>query len=185
MIPDDAKLVFKGKLFDVYQWEQEQFDGTYKTYERLRRRPSVTILPITTEEKFLICEEEQPSRGKFLSIPGGQIDDGDASPEIAAARELLEETGYAGKLELWMQTRPYGNKIEWDVHNYIARDIRKVAEQKLDAGERITPRAMEFDEFIEIALHDSDFRNVEITLAVIDTMRKKGGLDELKKFLIG
>ena len=185
MIPSDAKLVFKGKLFDVYQWEQEQFDGTYKTYERLRRKPSVTILPITEDGKFLICEEEQPSRGKFLSIPGGQVDEGDASPEIAAARELLEETGYMGTLKLWMQTHPYGNKIEWDVHNYIARGCRRIAEQKLDSGERIRPFLVDFEKFIEIVLYDENFRNVEVTLAVMDAMRKTRGLDELKKFLIG
>ena len=56
-IPKDAKLVFKGKLFDVYQWQQERFDGSFATYERLRRRPSVTIIPITTAGKVIICEE--------------------------------------------------------------------------------------------------------------------------------
>lgn len=185
MIPKNAKLVFKGILFDVYQWQQEMFDGTFKTFERLRRKPSVTILPITGDWKIMLCEEEQPSRGKFLSTPGGQIDMTDPSPEIAAARELLEETGHEGNLELWIETHPYGNKIDWTVHNYIARDIRKVAEQRLDAGERITIRLVDFDEFVEIVLHNENFRNVELTLAVMNALRKPGGLDELKKLLLG
>lgn len=182
MIPKDAKLVFKGVLFDVYQWQQEMFDGTFMMYERLRRRPSVTVLPITSDGKIMLCEEEQPSRGKFLSTPGGQINDNEA-PDHAVARELLEETGYSGDLELWMETHPYGNKIEWDVHNYIARDCKKVAEQDLDAGERITPRWVSFDEFIKIVLEDDNFRNVELTLAVINAIRKPDGLAELKKLL--
>mgnify|MGYP001565553818 FL=1 len=182
MIPKDAKLVFKGVLFDVYQWQQERFDGTFATYERLRRRPSVTILPITTDGKIMLCEEEQPSRGKFLSTPGGQVDSGEAHGD-AAARELLEETGYQGKLEFWMETHPYGNKVEWTVHNYIARDCKKVAEQHLDAGERITLRFVIFDEFVKIVLENDNFRNVELTLAVINAMRKPNGLEQLKKLL--
>jgi len=31
-IPKDAKLVFKGKIFDVYQWQQKVYDGTTVTY---------------------------------------------------------------------------------------------------------------------------------------------------------
>ena len=183
-IPKDAKLVFKGVLFDVYQWQQEAFDGKFMTYERIRRRPSVTILPIMPDGKIMLCEEEQPLRDKFLSTPGGQVDDGE-SPEHAAARELLEETGYEGDLEFWMETRPYGNKIEWTVHNYIAWNCRKVAGQHLDAGERITPKLLDFEQFIDMVLANSNFRSAEITLVVMQAMRKPGGLEELKKFLLG
>ena len=126
MIPKDAQLVFKGRLFNVYQWQQEMFDGSSMTYERLRRKPSVTLLPIMPDGKIMLCEEEQPHRGKFLSTPGGQVEEGEM-PEVAAIRELLEETGYSGELEFWMVTNPYGNKIEWEVHNYIARNCHKIA----------------------------------------------------------
>jgi|SRR3989344_4485936 len=180
MIPKEAKLVYRGRLFEVYNWEQEQFDGTFKTYEQLRRRSSVTILPITADNKIMLCEEEQPARGKFLSTPGGQIDDGE-KPEAAAVRELLEETGYEGKLKFWMETHPYRNKIDWTVHNYIAHDIRKISDQKLDAGERVRPFFVDFDEFIDVVLNNDDFRNVELTLAVINAMRKHDGIEQLKK----
>lgn len=182
MIPKDAKLVFKGVLFDVYQWQQEMFDGSFRTYERLRRKPSVTVLPITAEGKLMLCEEEQPGRGKFLSTPGGQVEAGE-SPEHAAERELLEETGYTGRLEFWMTSQPYGNKIEWEVHNYIVRDCYKVTEQHLDAGERITPIFLDFELFIDAVLTSPNFRNVETIMAVVQAMRTPSGLEGLKKFL--
>lgn len=181
-IPKDAKLVFKGVLFDVYQWQQEMFDGTFATFERLRRKSSINVLAIMEDGKFMLCEEEQPTRGKFLCVPGGQVDR-DEKPEFAGARELREETGCEGTLELWMETNPYGNKIDWTVYSYIARNCKKVAEQHLDAGERITTRFVDFEKFIDIALTDPTFQNVEITQAVMNALRKPNGLDELKKLL--
>lgn len=36
-IPENAKLVFKGKIFDTYQWEQEMYDGSRVTFEKIKR----------------------------------------------------------------------------------------------------------------------------------------------------
>ena len=184
-IPKDAKRVHKGLLFDVYQWEQKMFDGTEKTYEKLKRRDSVTILPITEDGKIILGREQQPAREPFVSIPGGQVDDGEES-EHAARRELLEETGYEpGELFLWQTVQPYGNKIEWDVYGYIARGCKKVADQHLDAGEKIELQLVTFDEFIQIAAFDENFRVEELTKIILRAMLNPGGLDELKKLLLG
>jgi len=48
-IPDNATMVFKGKTFDVYQWEQEMFDGKKKIWERLKRNHSIDIIAVSTE----------------------------------------------------------------------------------------------------------------------------------------
>ncbi len=182
MIPEDAKLVFKGQLFDVYQWQQEMFDGSFATFERLRRKPSVNVVPITSDGKILMCDEEQPTRGKFVCIPGGQVE-GEEDFEAAAMRELKEETGYEGDFEFWMETTPYGNKVEWSVMSYVARNCKKVTDQHLDSGERISLRSVDFDTFVDIAISDPLFQNAEITLAVMDAMRKPDGLEKLRMFL--
>ncbi len=36
-IPPNAKRVFKGIIFDVYQWQQKMFDGSKETFEMLKR----------------------------------------------------------------------------------------------------------------------------------------------------
>jgi ADP-ribose pyrophosphatase len=65
-IPDNATLVFKGKTFDVYQWEQEMFDGRKKTWERLKRNHSVDIIAVSPENEIYILEEQQPGRPPFF-----------------------------------------------------------------------------------------------------------------------
>lgn len=183
MIPKDAKLVFKGVLFDVYHWQQEMFDGTKKTYEKLKRRDSVTILPVTSDGKIILGREQQPGRKPFRSIAGGQVDDGE-TPEHAARRELLEETGYeSGELVLWQVVHPYGEKVEWSVHGYIARGCKKVAEQQLDSGERISLELVTFDEFTQIAAFDPDFRVLELTLIVLRALQKPEEMQNLHTLL--
>jgi len=52
-IPSNAKLAFKGVIFEVWQWEQEMFDGTTEIFERIWRLPTVEIIA-TVGDKILI-----------------------------------------------------------------------------------------------------------------------------------
>lgn len=151
--PDHAKKVFDGVIYDVYQWPQELYDGSTATYERLNRQDTVIVIGITPDKKILLVDEEQPHIPLSTKFIAGKIDPGE-TPEIAAKRELLEETGYqTDKLELWFKYQPDIN-IDWTVYTFIARDIKKVAEQQLEGGEKINPVLMTFDEFIEFTLTD-------------------------------
>lgn len=50
-LPKNAKIVNKGIIFDTYHWEQEQFDGSIKIFEAIKRNPTVQIFAITKEKK--------------------------------------------------------------------------------------------------------------------------------------
>lgn len=91
-IPANAQKVFKGKLFDIYQWKQELFDGKKVTFEKLKRPDTVNVIPITSNGEIVISEQEQPGTDPFIGCLGGRIDEGE-EPLEAAKRELLEETG--------------------------------------------------------------------------------------------
>ncbi len=45
LVPRNAELVFSGKVFDVYQWPQELFDGTTKPLRCLNVRIQLKSLP--------------------------------------------------------------------------------------------------------------------------------------------
>lgn len=171
-IPPQAKRVFKGVIFDVYQWEQEMFDGSKQTFEMAKRPDTVEVIAMQGD-KVLIAEQEQPGRPKFLSLFGGRCEEGEESL-LAAQRELLEETGLASNdWELWRTYQP-GGKIDWTLYYYIARNCTNIADQKLDSGERIHIRALSFTEFIE-TVASKEFGDYEM---VADVLRMK--LDPIK-----
>lgn len=183
-IPKDAKKVLSGVIFDVYQWQQKMFDGSYSTFEMLKRPDTVDILAVTKDKKILLLEQEQPGRDKFLCIPAGRVDK-DETPLEAAKRELLEETGYkATSYELLYTSQPAGSFIDWILYGFVAKGCQKVKDQNPDAGEKIKVREISFDEFVKTA-GSKDFRDIELTLKVLRASVNKGEMDKLKKRLIG
>ena len=182
-LPKDAKRVFSGILFDVYHWEQELFDGTKATFEKLRRNDSSVVIPVLDDGRLLLTEDEQPGRLSVLTFPGGQGEEGE-DPETLARRELLEETGYeAGELILWKAEQP-SSKIEWAIYMYIARNCKKVSEPELDAGERITLRPVTLDQLIALA-DDPAFQNREMVLDLVKARYDEKERAVLEKTLFG
>ncbi len=149
-LPEGARRVFEGVLFDVYQWDQEMYDGSKRVFEKLVRRDSSVIVPILEDGRVLLIEDEQPARGKHLTFPGGVLDEGEV-PEAGARRELLEETGYEpGVVESLFDVDPW-SKIDWRIHYFLGRNCKKISEPLVQAGEKITLRPVSFEEFVELA----------------------------------
>ncbi len=149
-IPENAKRVFQGVLFDVYQWEQELFDGTRTIFEKIKRLDTVVVFPVLPDGKILISEEKQPGVEPVWGTVSGRIER-DEDILSAAKRELLEETGYeAGDLVLWKALQPLA-KVEWAVYVFIGRKLKKVALPELDGGEKIEFTPMTLDELINMA----------------------------------
>ena len=149
-IPPHAEKVYQGVLHSVYHWQQELFDGSFATFEAVKRSPSVTTIALTTEGKVLIIEETQPYNGSYTTLPGGAAESDDLLKE--AQRELLEETGY--KSDDWQKWTTIDvvlySKLEWESHFYIAKGCYKVSDQTLDAGESITVKEVTLEAFAEI-----------------------------------
>lgn len=154
-IPPHATRVFKGVIFDVYQWQQEMYDGSTRPFEMLKRPNTVMVLA-TEGDKVLLARQEQPGKAPYYDYLGGRADDGEA-PLETAKRELLEESGMVSDdWELWA-TDTFAGKIEWHTFYFIARNCRKVQEPQLDGGEKVDLVRVPFDEFVQSIVPDSTF----------------------------
>ncbi len=182
-IPSDAEQIFHGRIFDVYQWSQKMFDGTIETFEKLKRPDTVNVIPVLENGTILLSKQSQPSREPFTGTFGGMIDHGE-TPYDAAVRELREETGYeSSSFTLIHSVQPVA-KIDWAIYTYVARQVKKVGDPVLDAGEDISVFAVSFEEFVKWSA-DPMFRDTEISLMVFRAMSKPHGLEELKRIIMG
>ncbi len=155
-IPEHAKQVFKGIIFDVYQWNQKLYDGSTAIFEALKRPATIQIIPIF-KRKILLSYEEQPGKSRTYTFFGGRQEEGE-EPLFTAKRELLEETGLESTD--WELIKIYHSegKIDWSTYFYVARNCKKTAPQKLDAGERIEIKEVNFEDFLNI-LESENFWN--------------------------
>ena len=124
-------------------------DGKESDFYIKKEGPATAILALTPDQQVILVKQFRPGPKEVLNeMPGGYVD-ANETPEQAALRELLEETGYQGKAQLVTEALDcaYSTMRRYCV---VVTDCKKVAEQKLDATE--------FAEVILVSL--TEFRKI-------------------------
>ncbi len=153
LIPDHAKKVFSGVIYDVYQWQQQLFDQTTTTFEMLKRPDTVVTIPVV-DNKIVILQDENPHQGKRITFPGGRVEASDSSTLEAAKRETLEESGLSFKNWRLIKVTQPSNEIEWFVYVYLAWGLIARDQLKLDPGERIKVSDISFTDLQQLVMND-------------------------------
>ncbi len=180
-IPNNAQLVFKGKIFDVYQWEQVMFDGTIAKFEKVKRPDTALVFPIMDDGSILLIQEEQPGSKPVICPIGGRMDDGEDALD-AVKREMLEESGYeANEFILWKAINPL-MKVDWVKYFFIAKGLKKVSEPSVDNGEKISFKKVSFDELLQLVSEMNFGQNdKEIIPYFFQALTNEDKKEELKK----
>ena len=118
---------------------------------------AVIVLPLIDKKDVLLTVEPRIfSRGTVgIGLPAGYIENGEA-PEMAAQRELQEETGFRPQ-QLHYLGGFYQDMGCSSAYNrsFLATDCRKVSEQKLDKDEYVKYFRCHFTEALELV--DKDY----------------------------
>ncbi|TLN23519.1 NUDIX hydrolase [bacterium] len=98
----------------------------------------VNVVALTKDEEIILVRQFRHGVGKSsLEIPGGTVDVGE-DPREAAARELLEETGYAPERLLHLGTLDAQPAMQSNrLHTYLALGCEVKAPPDPDDGEDI------------------------------------------------
>jgi len=117
-------LIYEGPIFGVRRDELIEPGGLKTQREVITHPGSVVVLPVQKDGKIVMVRQYRHSVRQFLwELVAGRIDRGE-SPKRAAARELLEETGYKAKrFKLMMKIFPTPGFLEERLFVFLATDL--------------------------------------------------------------
>jgi ADP-ribose pyrophosphatase len=154
-------VLHKGRYLTFKVETIERVDGSRSERDIVGHPGAVAIVAIDRDDRVLLVHQwRTPANGILLEIPAGTLDVVDEAtgaiedPDLAARRELEEETGYrAGtwrKLAAFWTAPGFASE---KMHLYLATDLRPAhPEERLGPDEdehlRLDPRA--FDEAIQL-----------------------------------
>ncbi len=164
------KVAFKGWR-SILQKTFELPDGKKATFDVIQTNDFVTIVAFTKNKEAILIKQYRPGPEKVLaSFPEGGIEAGEA-PEIAAARELLEETGYQASQYIFLKKfrAAYNTQLQVCV---LAVDCEKIATQKLDTTEFIDVFLLPIEKFRRLLTNpkEESFNNVGAGYLALDYM---------------
>lgn len=143
------KSLLNTPVFEVTSRKHTSANNISGDYIVLNAPDWVIVIPELNNKFLMVKQWRHGENSLSVEFPGGVVDEGE-KPEIAAKRELEEETGYrAGEIIKLGYSNPNPALFSNRVHFYLARDLKKIGEQKLDDDEIINCIELTEDEVIE------------------------------------
>lgn len=139
MEPDSFLEVFRGRLIEV---RVETWDG--REYEVVRHPGAAAVVPVRPDGHVILVRQARHAiRDTLVEVPAGILDRADEDALAAAARELLEETGYRHRsIEFLGGVYTTAGFSDEYVHLFVARTEAE-PEAEPEAGIELVIRPLE------------------------------------------
>src|SRR6267143_5444251 len=108
-----SEIIYQGPIFGIRRDEVIEPGGVRATREVITHPGSVVVLPVLSDGRILMIRQYRYAARQYLwELVAGRIDAGE-KPREAAARELIEETGYrARKFRIFLDVFPTPGFLE-------------------------------------------------------------------------
>jgi len=175
------KVVWQGKFMSAVEITYRDARGVVRTWEALERLGIggiVVMVAITPTGNVILEKQFRPPIGRdVIELPAGLVEPGEAM-ETAAARELVEETGWAaGKLSFLAEGPISTGASTEALRAYLCTELKHIGTNGGDDNEIIEVIEVPIDDAQEY-LRDSQAKGTMVDLKVF-------GLVELAKKALG
>ena len=165
-----SEMIYEGPVFGLRRDEVVEPSGIRTVREVITHPGSVVVLPILPGKKILLIHQYRHATRQYMwELVAGRIDAGEA-PKRAAARELMEETGYrAKKLKIFLDVFPTPGFLEERMYILIAEGLT-AGEARPEEDERITAKAFTHKE-VEKMIRTNKIRDAKTIAGVLYYLR--------------
>jgi ADP-ribose pyrophosphatase len=168
------RVIYRGSKFNLALEPYQRADGVAAERELVIHPGAVALVPLVHSEHVCLVENERYAAGKtLLEVPAGTIDPGEA-PEVTAARELVEETGYrAGKMTRIREWFVSPGFLTEKMYLFLCEELA-AGPQALEPDERLRPVVVRWEDAVAMAFDGriEDAKTI-IALLVCDRLRKR------------
>lgn len=146
----DRTLIKKGAIIDYYQDTIQIPNGNIAKWDFIDHHGAAAVLAVRNDGKILMVKQYRNALDRYtIEIPAGGLNENEPT-DIAAARELKEETGYiAGKIEPLLSINTTVAFCNEKIDIYLATDLTK-GEQELDEDEYLGVEAYDVEDLISM-----------------------------------
>lgn len=136
-----TEILYKGPVFGVRRDEVQEPSGVRAIREVITHPGSVVVLPVLPDGRILLIRQYRYATRQYMwELVAGRIDSGE-SVRRAAARELIEETGYRAKrFRVFLDVFPTPGFLEERMYILLAEELT-AGEAQPEDDEKITAKA--------------------------------------------
>jgi len=152
-----------GKQIDYYLWIGDDFS---------------MVFGLTEDDRVLLVRQyKHGARDIVVELPAGVVEQNDSDPQVAAARELREETGYEAQSYISLGSVFIASAKAPTVANlYLATGLTRVASPVSDDQEVIECSCVSVSELINMIVK-GEIRDVNSIATTFLALRRLGRLE--------
>src|SRR6266849_5982895 len=145
-----SATIYEGPVFGIRRDVVIEPSGVRATREVVTHPGSVVVLPVLSDGKILLIRQYRHAARQYLwELVAGRIDPGE-TPKAAAARELMEETGYRAKrMRVFLDVFPTPGFLEERMFILLAEGLT-AGEAEPEEYEKIISRAYDSKQLEEM-----------------------------------